>query len=396
VQVQPAVAASTFGDRTGASGGNNNARCHERLHQKSDPYVAAQECRIVQVNTSGKNHASVYMLIDQNANGTTQTAQQEAEVIQSNATGDNHSLVTQIVKQTINGGTSTQTQEAHQSACVWQGGVLVATPTEECRTTDEQSSGSNFSQIHQQQDQSEKSRGAGTSFQHQNVGNLPQGMEDCDTEAPDYVSQPNMCANLEQHSTTGDAQSHFTQLSNQDMRTDSTSGQQVQGSFDNGLDGDADQDTPSPKAHHATLRKTQKQVAKSSGVAQEKWDPSDCCATQTPPNASDHVNIDQTAIQRALVGEVVFDEEAASPNPFAEENAQLTGHFVTGGDGLIKHVVNQTEGGITQTCPPEGFTTYPFNACLLFTTCQNGNCSAPSEGPVGLRTDRATRALAKR
>jgi hypothetical protein len=396
VQIQPAISSIRLGDSAkGGNSGNNNARCHERLHQKTEPYTAAQECRIVQVNTSGENHASVHMLIDQNATGTTQTAQQEAEVIQSNGTGDNHSLVTQMIKQTINGEASEQIQEAHQSACVWQGGPVAMLPATGCPTTDEKSSGDHFSQIHQQQEQSEKAKGAPSNSQEQNndpspVGDCDRGMQAdaADMLQFDAVSDPNICANLEQHSTAGNADSHLTQLSNHDMRTDSSVGSQKQGSFEGGLDSDVDQDTPGVKKHHATLRKTQKQVAATSAVSQEKWDPSDCCATQEPPNPNDSVNIDQTATQRALVGEEVFSEtSAAASNPDAFESAELHGHFVTGGDGLIKHVVSQNDGGTTQTCPPEGFNS-ESNACELFTDCVNGQCPPFSEGIVDARGDR--------
>lgn len=401
VQIQPAISSVRLGDTASAQGGNNNARCHERIHQRAAPFAGAQTCRIVQSNTSGQNHASVHMLIDQNATGTTQTGQQKAEVIQSNGTGDNHSLVTQIVKQTSHDKGALplidQSQEAHQSACVWQGGPVIS--AEGCpNDSDSNSSGDHFSQIHQQQDQSEKAQDATQSSQEQNTGGLPAGFQDCDIEAPDLVEEPNLCANLEQHSSDGNADSHITQLSKHDMRTDSTFGDQTQGSFDNGLDADVDQSTTGVKKHHATLRKTQTEVAATSDVNQDQSDPSDCCATQEPANPADSVNIDQTATQRAVVAEEVFSESAAStPNSFADQDAFLHGHFVTGGDGLIKHVVSQNDGGTTQTCPPTGFSEgYPFDTptCDLETTCFNGFCGG-GEGGVDSTDARADRVRAR-
>jgi hypothetical protein len=397
VQIQQPLAGARGDSASNGNSGNNHMRCHVRT---KNPAAAAQPCDITQMNPAGgKNHASVFMFIDENGTGASQTARQVANVRQSNTTGDNHLVGTQIVKQNLQARSSgpevVQSQQAHQSFCVWQGGP--APPEDPCGTSESETSGDNFSQIHQQQDQSEKAEGATASAQDQNTL-FPADFRDC--EPFDFVEEPNMCVNLEQHSAGGQGNSQLEYHLNQDMRTDSDLGFQTQGSPAGGLAGDVTQLTPGPKQHHAALRERQFEFAGASTVDQDQFDPSECCATQEPPNPNDRVNIDQTSEQRAEVAEVIAGgggtAAAAATNPDAFQDALLIGHFVSGGNGLIKHVVRQNEGGTTQTCPPEGFDPDPYPGgqtptCALVTSCENGQCPPPVVDSVDARGDRVWR-----
>jgi hypothetical protein len=371
--------------------GENEGRCHKRDRQTTSPAAMAQDCRIVQMNERGPNNASVHMLIDQNAKGSTQTAQQTAAVIQQNGTGPNHSHVTEIIKQDTHedaagtGGIGNQTQEAHQSACVWQGGA-VTPPTTGCPAFAEglPSSGDNDSHVHQEEDQSAKLKNATSSDQHQNTGASTLG--DCNT-AEGFVTEPNECARIDQKSTVGKADSFRVTFIKQDERTSATTGSQIQGSPVGGIDGDVNQQAGVPVKDHDVVDERQNAVA-GDLIVPMQFAPSWCCTTAIAPGGN--VEIHESSTQSATVSEAPLDESVVgvlNDNEDKVQDSLIGGKYAVSSPpgtvvGGIRIDIVQDGGRFSESCPPEEDESGPLaptttpSACVIVAHQVNGEPAA--------------------
>jgi hypothetical protein len=356
-QVAPSVTPATAPDQE-----DNHAECRERDHDRdsTSSLVQGEDCHIVQEAGDGANHALVSQLITQSASGSTQTAVQDAEVIQMNGEDANHSQVTQKIAQSTNersASSVSQSQNAFQSVCVWQGGPTVPT-AEDCPAATTPSNGNNFSTIHQSESQSAKAS-APTSTQHQNQSPISSvALTDCNP-AFGPVTQPNVCAKVDQQSTDGRLESYIDASIDQDARTTATgaTSEQRQGTAAGGIDGKVTQfPTTGRRLSHTKLREAQASNAGSTNVVQHQFAPQYCCATQPGPGGTtDGINIDQRSTQHASVSSAPLDTFAlARANPAALQDTFLVGQCETTGGCTVGHEVRQDNGTAAVYCPPRG------------------------------------------
>jgi hypothetical protein len=310
--------------------GQNDADC-ERGDKHTDE--AVQTCLIVQTNTTGNNNAVINQSIEQK--GEAVTARQVARIEQMNESGRNLAGFHQVINQSSQVRGTEQSQEAHQAATL-----------DQVTTT-----GTNASNIDQQQKQTQRASGSPSITQSQNtmLGTDPT----CD-RPPDlsFDQLKNQCAEVVQNSSltsgggiTSDLQQTIVETQS---AADSPEAEQRQGSdlCCLGQQGDVDQNSSAPVDSNAVQETRQTQTASGvpeSGLTQFKdiGDPR-CCAFQTS-------NPDSTAdiTQRT-------DQEASSPNAIQE--AILVGDCVTTGEcSVFQSATVNGETTTNDSCTDQSF-----------------------------------------
>jgi uncharacterized repeat protein (TIGR01451 family) len=247
------------------NGTTNTARCTQ---SSGAVPTASQSCTISQ--TGATNYAFVTQSIGQSL-GFTQLGKQTANVTQSGATNLNQLQLSQTGNQSTKVGTA-QMQDVFQSAVVSQcAGTLVASLCTPNGTS------TNFSSMTQSQLQKAYARGT---TQKQDTLNLPSGFTDCvalSTDTPNSPENPNICADVQQHSDAGTNENHLRQSINEDMNSTGQSTQQ-QGHPDGGIDSHVHQDTVSASSlNDVNQSKNQHATAASGSPQQVQYDPLWCC-----------------------------------------------------------------------------------------------------------------------
>jgi hypothetical protein len=179
------------------------------------PDPVGQVCKIRQASTWRDNVAYVVQVLEMKGGPSPQDASQVADVRQGNRNRHNKAYVTQVTKLALGSllesdgsywGTSTlvgskqQVQEAHQSTLVCQGaaGALGPTDPSNCRG-DVGMLGSNLSNVHQWQWESEQAAASETITQKQNTEVRIDGCRATDPADPTTpATDTNMCANVDQ------------------------------------------------------------------------------------------------------------------------------------------------------------------------------------------------------
>jgi hypothetical protein len=250
-----------------SSGGTNNARCSEATNEAS----ASQSCVIFQTNTTGDNFLDIQQRVDANG-GAAQDATQYAGIVQQNGSGSNQAQIHQDLKQSTKdtGPGGAQTQNGHQ-------GVSVTQHTD---------TGDNIAHVDQSLAQDAKATGP-TVAQNQNTGG----------------SDPNTNAGITQTSNTGRNDAQLNQSNDLDaMASKASSGSQTQGSPSGGLNGFFSQDSAGVSTIHGTQR--EHQDLKIDGkpapgaVTQTQYGPAHYDPDQGS-NPNDRYDLSQSSEQRA-------------------------------------------------------------------------------------------------
>ena len=315
-------------------GDNNKARCKLR---NTDESTSVQTCTVTQ--TGKRNSADIDMTIEQKV-GSGQDGQQTATVVQT-ASERNQSQIHQMVKQQTSAGTS-QLQDGYQLADVRQltmGGSV-----------------SNFSHVHQSQDQNE-SGNAGT--QNQNTS-LPSS---CDQK------QANQCALLLQTNGGGKNDSHLHQAIGERQTTKALSATQTQGLADNGNEGAVHQENPNGVGEnndHAHQTLAQRQSGPNGTTNQTQETDPRCCGGSQLGGQMNREDIHQATTQSAtesdasqvstLFGEVHQVSDPANScriDHHARNNTESTHESVSGTDlecGDLFLITTCTNGGEVEGC----------------------------------------------
>jgi hypothetical protein len=190
------------------------AWCVEKRSARG-PDPVTQVCKIRQASKWQDNVAYVVQVLEMKGGPSPQDATQITDVRQGNRNRSNKAYVTQITKLVLgrllsddgnDWGTSTfagskeQVQEAHQSTLVCQGaaGALGPTDPTNCRN-DTGMLGSNLSDIHQWQWESEQAAATESITQKQNTEVRADGCKATDPADPIApATDTNMCANVDQ------------------------------------------------------------------------------------------------------------------------------------------------------------------------------------------------------
>jgi hypothetical protein len=286
------------GDDDGDDG--NVATCEMHSSSSSSSSNVLQVCIIGQESADGSSNAASIKMSIQQSNGSrtsTQTARQVGRITQVNTTGKNVASIWQSIdqSQSASGGmTISQTEEAHQGASVDQG------------TT----SGDNVSDIEQWQNQSQRAeRTLGSITQNQNTAVGTDFF--CDGSAlgtAAYDQEKNQCAEVAQDSSVvpavgGDIDSDLTQKVKESQTASKASTvNQQQGSscLCLGQQGKVTQNSSAPDDSDALQETIQVQWANAAPSVMQLKDAGDprCCATQTV-NPGSTADITQRTIQFA-------------------------------------------------------------------------------------------------
>jgi hypothetical protein len=317
---------------------NNKARC--KLRNTDEPSV--QTCMVTQ--TGKRNSADIDMTIEQKV-GPDQDGKQTATVVQT-ASERNQSQIHQMVKQQTSTG-MTQTQDGYQLADVQQltmGGSV-----------------SNFSHVHQSQDQYESGNAA---TQNQN------------TTLPSYCDQKqaNQCLHLLQTNGGGKNDSHLHQAIGERQSTKALSATQTQGLTDNGNEGAIHQENPDGVGEnndHAHQVLAQRQSGPNGTTNQTQETDPRCCGGSQVGGQMNREDINQATTQSAsesdaeqlssLFGEVHQVSDPANScriDHHARNNSDSTHESVSGTDAECVELALLTEcfsggegGGCTTTEP---------------------------------------------
>jgi hypothetical protein len=334
-------------------GDKNVATCEAHSSGSSN---VLQVCMLAQDSTGHTtNAASIKMTIKQSsgARNSTQTARQVARITQLNTAGKNVASIWQSITQSQNasgGMTISQTQEAHQGASVDQG------------TT----SGDNVSDIEQWQNQSQRAERATVSItQRQNTAAV--GDEICDgaNGTPDYDQRKNQCVDVIQTSSplpsvggknVSDLES---QIRENQFASKSPTVDQDQGEMGRrtGQDGSVEQLSSAPadsEAFQNTLQVQKASYVPALGLSQFKdaGDPR-CCQFQMD-NEANRAKITQKTNQFAS-------------SPGAIQQAIFVGDCFTSGTCTVFQ--SATVNGETDT-----------NSCTGMVCFEVFVCQSPSEG----------------
>jgi hypothetical protein len=320
------------------SGDNNKARC--KLRDTEEPSV--QTCMVTQ--TGKRNSADIDMTIEQKV-GPGQDGKQTATVVQT-ASERNQSQIHQMVKQQTSAGTS-QLQDGYQLADVQQlttGGSV-----------------SNFSHVHQSQDQNESGNAA---MQNQN------------TSLPLYCDQKqaNQCARVVQDNGGGENESHLHQAIGERQSTTAASATQTQGDVDNGNEGAVHQTNPfglGENNDHAHQVLAQRQSGPNGTTNQTQDTDPRCCGGSQVGGQMNREDINQATTQSAsesdasqlstLFGEVHQGSDPANScriDHHARNNSDSTHESVSGTDAecielaLLTECSSSGEGGGCTTTEP--------------------------------------------
>jgi hypothetical protein len=251
------------------------------------------------VQTGDKNEAFVEQSANQH-DSAVETATQTASVTQ---TGTTRNLVhlSQNVDEYTNVG-SVQVQDVHQSVVVLQ----TVTGT-----------GNNSAQVNQSHD--EKAFDGATQSQ-----NTRPPSADCDTDVLS-PTQPNACANIEQHADAGDNDLHLRQSMGQDANSSDVATQQ-QGLPAGGLDGRVHQETVTGTSMNDANQNQAQQVLAAPGSTQTQFDPVFCCDLSQIGGTGNTEKIDQSSSQK-------------SSSPLAFQELSIVGESVspTGTCSVTQH-----------------------------------------------------------
>jgi uncharacterized repeat protein (TIGR01451 family) len=237
--------------------GSNVANCT----QKSTAVTADQSCKITQ--TGASNTANVSQYISQTTTAS-QVGTQSTEVTQGPASGGNTVYNVLKVTQSVSQNTKTlggQEQKAHQKVVVFQTAA---------------NAGYNQSFINQSQLQ----KAYGGAPQSQNGAS--DSSAECLTGEP---SAPNACSDVAQYSVNGTNYNALNQSINQDANTAvslpvAQQPQQVQGTWDGGLEGHVHQETTGSGSSQNKAKQNKLQKATGpAGAVQTQYDPVRCCGT---------------------------------------------------------------------------------------------------------------------
>ena len=318
------------------TGDNNKARC--KLRDTEEP-TSVQTCMVTQ--TGKRNSADIDMAIEQKV-GPDQDGQQTATVVQT-ASERNQSQIHQMVKQQTSTG-MTQTQDGYQLADVQQltmGGSV-----------------SNFSHVHQSQDQNESGNAA---TQNQNRS-LP---------LPSYCDekQANQCLLLLQTNGGGKNDSHLHQAIGERQTTKALSATQTQGLADNGNEGAVHQENPDGVGEnndHAHQTLAQRQSGPNGTTNQTQETDPRCCGGSQLGGQMNREDINQATTQSAteeyasqfssLFGEVHQVSDPANScriDHHARNNTESTHESVSGTDlecGGLFLITTCTNGGEVEGC----------------------------------------------
>jgi hypothetical protein len=334
----------------------------------NDYSCSQSESESVDVTQSGdSNRLRVKQIIDERSSNpdTTQTAIEQVGVSQT-GTKRNDVDVLQIVRQTI--GTSAEKDPANQVA------------NQEATITQHVSgAGSNFSKIHQGQDQNIS--GTGTGSQSQNVtSQLP----DC---APETVTPtaPNACVEVDQTTDHGTNNSRLLQKINQQGTTSGVATQQQGMPYSpdtaggDGIKGHVHQTVnyvDGKSLDHASAQERQQLF--SGGGSQQQFDPIGCCGASQQGGTNDNEIVDEQG----------FDSAKGAPMPM--QVLQLFGEIHTQGScSATQHA--RTNGDATNTsanspCPAlienTSCTSAPDSCTTIQTPpCADEYCIVPDSGP---------------
>jgi uncharacterized repeat protein (TIGR01451 family) len=336
------------------TGTTNTARCSQ---SSSAVPTVTETCTINQ--TGATNYAYVNQSITQSI-GLIQTGKQTATVTQSGASVLNQLQLNQNGNQSSKTSATgtTQSQDVFQSAVVVQcAGALVGLV---CTAN---GAGTNYSGMTQSQLQKAYARGT---VQNQNKANLPVGFADCvalSADTPNSPGNPDICADVQQHSDAGTNENHLRQSINEDENSTGQATQQ-QGHLDGGLDGHVHQDTVSASSlNDVNQSKNQHATAAAGSPTQVQFDPLWCCGFGSQFGGSGNTeNITQSS---AL--------SASGPSPDQESKLIGTSRTPDGTCTISQHAsINPDSFNISDTESPCEFLT-------LETDCTEGDCS--SDGP---------------
>jgi hypothetical protein len=330
------------------TGDNNKARC--KLRDTEEP-TSVQTCMVTQ--TGKRNSADIDMTIEQKV-GPDQDGQQTATVVQT-ASERNQSQIHQMVKQQTSAGTTLQLQDAYQLADVLQQDVA--------------GSVSNFSHVHQSQDQNESGNPA---TQDQNTGSQVQCVE----------KNANQCALVLQNSGGGKNESHLHQAIGERQSTKAPSADQTQGLAVNGNEGDLEQTNPDGVGQnhdHAYQVVAQRQSGPNGTTSQTQDTDPRCCGGSQLGGEMNREDIHQATTQSAseeyasqfssLFGEVHQVSDPANSckiDHHARNNTESTHESVSGTDlecGGLFLITTCTNGGEVEGCTTTE--TPPCEECFI-------------------------------
>jgi hypothetical protein len=340
------------GDDDGDDG--NVATCEMHSSSSSSSSNVLQVCLIGQESADGSSNAASIKMSIQQSNGSrtsTQTARQVGRITQVNTSGKNVASIWQSIGQSQSasgGSTISQAQEAHQSAVVDQ----------------DSTTGDNASDIDQGQNQSQYAERATASItQRQNTA-VGSDFTFCDgaNGTLDFDQAKNQCAEVTQDSSTvpGVGGNNHSDLEHRiregQTATKSLVVDQDQGDASNGQGGTVDQLSSAPADSEATQDTIQVQKASYASTVSQFKDAGDprCCQFQGTNEAN-----------QALITQKT-DQFASSPT--AIQGAIFVGDCLT--TGTCNVFQSATVNGDTETnsCTDS-------NACFEVFVCQS-----PSEG----------------
>lgn len=265
---EPEVNAVTLFTGTASAGPGpitNMAKCNAADNPPNQP---VQNCTISQTNESGKNSASVNMIVNQNDTGEAvdQDASQTASVIQENGSGPNLANISQVIRQKAesNSASVTQSQDAFQSVILQQ----------------TSGTGDNSAQLVQSELQDAKAKGE-TTTQTQNTD-----------PGLDVVSDVN------QTSTTGKNALLLMQSTDQvqDVQA-SGNASQTQGAGDGGQKAEIHQESSGVSTYDADQDELQTQTGTAGALVQTQIGPIDCCLIFSQlGNPSNECTVDQNSV----------------------------------------------------------------------------------------------------
>jgi hypothetical protein len=300
------------------NGGQNASACERRVERPTETLMV---CSITQATGPGTNAATISQHIQQ-TKGLVQRAREVARITQVNEAGSNIARVIQGIGQSSRTTDSSQIQEAHQAATVSQ-------TTKDDPLTETSTLGDNTSNIRQTQDQLQRASGESVS-QMQNTTDTGDSTCDQPGEEP-YVQRKNQCAAVTQLSgvvdlTTipptlaaggGDQSSTLShQITQRQLAPNAEAGEQDQGAFNSGEEGNKEQLSSGVSKGTATQDMLQVQTAASGASEldlfqdQDTGDPR-CCWDQLGNNANDATIIQRTVQNASL-------EEDASQTYFLD------------------------------------------------------------------------------
>jgi hypothetical protein len=318
------------------TGNHNKAECKQRT--TAEP-TATLKCSITQQGK--KNSAEVHQVIDQR-HGPIQDAREIAEVRQQ-AKDRNELELVQLTTQGTSKGAE-QEQDGHTTADVVQTAGH---------------GGKNVAELRQAQ---ELSASGSASRQLQNTKTLPDKIADCATETNPFgfsPTQPNVCADVEQHADGGENENELEQTIREHASTTvSASATQQQGLAKSlgsgGIDGEVDQESGSGSSQNDADQDHHQQASGPSGVRQAQWIDPGCCGV-TQRSVKSFEEIEQSAIQ-----------SASSSNAF--QSSRTVGVSHTPGACRIEHRARNNsdshEAAVSEPGPC---------AVVLITVCRSGD-----------------------